>query len=356
MAAHVDDLRVRQDQLDQAQVHEVPGRLVDEAGPAEPAHGAGPGEVVGPELGGRLARHLGELVGVGGRRALGGRASDPIGEGLDLLQLARALHRRVAGQDLVDQGRARARQADDEDRVWRVEAPSGALGEEGLREHRLRAPDEVGGAVRVVGAARPLERVGFQVVGEGLRVPAGVLVRLGEGEEQVGAFARRRQVPPRGARLDRRPLLGGEAVGLEVGQRPPGLAAARVERQAPAVGRDGLVDAAEGAKAVAVQQPAVRLVGEVLEQGGGDLGGRRRSRPARSGSRPSGCGSGCLPARGPARGRARPAPRPIARRATAGPRATPAPAMKPDARSSARRSAASASSKRWRRACASPSR
>ena len=50
MAAHVDDPRVRQHQPDQADVQEVPRRLVDEARPAEAALGAGAGQVVVAEL------------------------------------------------------------------------------------------------------------------------------------------------------------------------------------------------------------------------------------------------------------------------------------------------------------------
>src|SRR5690606_28585189 len=45
-------------------------------------------------------------------------------------KLRRALDQRVARQDLLDQGRAGARHADDEDRVWRGDAVSGPLPEE----------------------------------------------------------------------------------------------------------------------------------------------------------------------------------------------------------------------------------
>ena len=66
-----------------------------------------------------------------------GRAAQLPGHRDDLGQFRRALDRRMARQDLLEQGRARARHADDEDRVGGRAAAAGARGEELPREDRL---------------------------------------------------------------------------------------------------------------------------------------------------------------------------------------------------------------------------
>jgi hypothetical protein len=128
----------------------------------------------------------------------------------------------MAGQDLLDQGRAGAGQAHDEDRVGARVAHARPLGEECRRIERLR-PGDVGRHLAGV-VVEPLatQRIALAVVLEGLLETSGVLEGLAEREVQVEAVLRAQVVArQRGAhRLDVRVA---EADRLEVGQAPPAL-------------------------------------------------------------------------------------------------------------------------------------
>ena len=105
-------------------------------------------------------------------------------------QLERALDLAVAREDLLDQRRARARQADDEDRRVRLEALARVLLEELAAEYRrdlFVAGLEPHG---IVGHQRPLPLVAGVVELPGAVVVAGVLVRLAEGEAEMHVGAR----------------------------------------------------------------------------------------------------------------------------------------------------------------------
>ena len=131
--AGVDDPRVRQDQVQQPDVREVVGQLVGEVRPVGGPVGLGLVHVlatVGLEV-------LAAQVGDGFRIALLVRAiaADRVRQPHQHRQFGRALDLAVARENLLDQCRSRARQADDEDRGGGVAALPGVLGEQLGREH-----------------------------------------------------------------------------------------------------------------------------------------------------------------------------------------------------------------------------
>ena len=75
-----------------------------------------------------VAVEVGEAFGIGAVAALAAPPSR--GDRGDVGQLHRSFDLAVAGEDLLDQGRARARHAEDEDRVGRGAALARARGEE----------------------------------------------------------------------------------------------------------------------------------------------------------------------------------------------------------------------------------
>ena len=93
-------------------------------------------------------------------------------------------------------------------------------------------------SLALYGTAARRSALPCEIVLERLGVFAGVFQRLAECEFEMEAVVGREVGPPQQAahRLD---LAGGEAEGLEVGQAPVGLAEARIEFDAPAVGLDG---------------------------------------------------------------------------------------------------------------------
>ena len=141
----------------------------------------------------------------------------------------------MTGEDLLEQRRARAGQADDEYRFVRRVPLAVEKSRAAFREHGV---DAGGGVGPVVGAEPPLDLVARRVSFEGLVVGPGVLERLAEREREVElvrtVLFQRGQ--PRAHRLD---LLGAEAEGLEVGEAPPGLAGFGIGVDGPEVGFRG---------------------------------------------------------------------------------------------------------------------
>ena len=185
--ARVDDLRVRQREPDHRHVQEVVRHLVDEVRAVGPAVDAGALQVALAELRERLRAHARQHFRVGAD-VLGFRLRAQLpGQGDELGQLGRPLDRRVAGEDLLEQRRARPRHADDEDRVRRRTAAARARIEELAGEDGFQLLDALRVQVGVVAVARAVQRIAFCIVLEGLRVVARVLVRLAKGEVQVHA-------------------------------------------------------------------------------------------------------------------------------------------------------------------------
>ncbi len=149
LAPDVDDLRSGQDQVDQADVPEIVRRLVDEDRPAQPAIGAGFVQEALAEQPGVRGGHVQQ--GLRAQRQAAGRiaAAELAGVSVDLGQLLRALDTGMGGQDLLDQGRARPRQADDENRRRIACAPARPRGEDLGGERLLQSH---GAGFRGVGA------------------------------------------------------------------------------------------------------------------------------------------------------------------------------------------------------------
>jgi hypothetical protein len=115
MPARIDDLRVRERELDEPDVREIVRHLVDEERRRRFALNAGLLEVLLPEGATfSLAEHCQRLGETGAAAA---RAGQLACEGDEIGQLHRAFHRRVARKNLFEQRGAGARQADDENRV-----------------------------------------------------------------------------------------------------------------------------------------------------------------------------------------------------------------------------------------------
>src|SRR6185436_4595028 len=119
---------------------------------------------------------------------------------------------RVARQDLLDQGRARARQADDEDRVRAFRAEALPLLEERARVDAVRALEAAGGLLGAVRNELEPEPVALGVVAEGVLVLGLVLQRLAERELEVAALLAVRPAGER--RAHGRDVVRGEAEGL----------------------------------------------------------------------------------------------------------------------------------------------
>jgi hypothetical protein len=264
MPARVDELRVGQDQLDQADVQEIVRHLVDEERRIGLALDPRVPQITFAEGAQRIGIHPFQHIVVRHGLADAGLAAQFAGDRGDLRQLHGAFDRGVAGQDLLEQGGTGARQADDEDRIGRVGAEARAPLEEraGITALDPRHPRRsVLGAVRQGGAA---QFVAMPVMLERDLVFALVLQRLADREFQVlavfGGEPRLVQLPPH-----RGQVVGGKAEGLQVGQTPPDLARTRLQPQAAAIGLDGAILVAGGLQRMAVAHPDPRVLWIDLE-------------------------------------------------------------------------------------------
>ena len=170
----------------------------------------------------------------------------------------------MARQDLFDQRRSGAWQADDEDRIRRSAAGTGALTEKLPAVGALAAlhPRRI-----IVGTIRnhlAAQRVAAQVMLERLRVFVGILQRLADREFEMQAILRA-EVAALQLLAHRLQLIGVEAEGLQVGQAPVRLAETGFQRDAPAVSLDRAVLESCGLQRMAVAHPdpgVARIFGE----------------------------------------------------------------------------------------------
>ncbi len=244
ISSHVDDPGVGQDEMDQAYVHEIIGKFVDEMGPVRLAVKAGPREVLLPQVRERRPVDAGNRGGITGR-AGGRRSGQPRGQDRQIGKFGSPLHRGMAGQHLLDQGRSGPGQADHEDRVRRLGAHARARGEELRREGRNGAPDIVVIGVGVVGRGGAAQGGASPVVLERVLEPRFILQRLGQGEMQVRAIVRPRQAPVQQL-AHRRDVDAREPDDLQIGQAPIGFAEAGLEGETSPIGRDAVILAAQG--------------------------------------------------------------------------------------------------------------
>ena len=136
MTARVDDLGIRQHQVDEPDVRPVVRQLVDEVGRVGLALDAGLLQVTLAEfaqgVGFQRLEHLGVLRDFRAPVA----AAQFLDDADDVRQFHRAFDRRMARQDLLDQRRPRTRQPHDEDRVGRRAPHAAARRKELGREQR----------------------------------------------------------------------------------------------------------------------------------------------------------------------------------------------------------------------------
>src|SRR5215472_13861394 len=168
-------------------------------------------------------------------------------------------------EDLLNQRRTRARQADDEDRIRRRRAAAGVTGEELRRAHCLLQPRILLVRLGAVTAGIAAQRVATLVEAEGLRVLAGVLEGLAEREAQVVAVDDGGEGGGLGGAHggDLRLL---EAVGLEIGETPVGIAEAGAGRGRGPILPDGFAGASESLERVRDRQMQLRRLRGALEQ------------------------------------------------------------------------------------------
>ncbi len=187
-----------------------------------------------------------------------------MGQRQDVRQLQRSVDLAVRGEDLLEQGRAGARQAQDEDRVRRLAAgPCMACEQFGRAPLGLRL--EFGGhLVGVIARLLALERVAAVVEAERLFVLAAVFVSLAQREGEVNAI-HEGDVGPLHCPAHRGQFGIGEAVGLEIGERVPGVALIGLCRAGGAIGGDGVVLFADRLERVPLGGQRRRIAGNLLQ-------------------------------------------------------------------------------------------
>ena len=134
LAARVDDLGIRQDEMDEADVPEIVGHLVDETRLAHAVH---------PGLSKVLLAHALEVrriqvtehAGVARTRVGRFPALQLLGQARNLGQLRRAFHLRVRGQNLLEERRACPGQANNENGLGACAPDPAARAEELRRAH-----------------------------------------------------------------------------------------------------------------------------------------------------------------------------------------------------------------------------
>ena len=169
---------------------------------------------------------------------------------MDVGELLGALDLGMRRQDLLEQGGARARQAQDEDRVGPGVAPALSRPEEaGIADLLLQTGVGLHDR-RGIAAGLAAQAVAVIVPVPGAGEVAAVLQRLAEGEAEVGPVF---HASVRVGRLSahRVDLGGAEAIGLEVRQAPVGVAEVGPGGRRRAIGLDRLGQAPHGLKRVA---------------------------------------------------------------------------------------------------------
>src|SRR5439155_2707228 len=217
MSPRVNDRGTRKHQLDEAYMTEVAQHLIDEARLARGAIYLGPRQVARGETFDLPAPERGDGSGILRRFADIGARPQLQCERRDVGQFACALHLRMRRQNLFEQRRSGAWQADDKNWIRSLAAPFGTLGKENWGVDRLGALQLCGDSVRIVadGGAMQLVTAGI-VLERGFELPF-VLQRLAQGELEMNAVGASRRAA-RELLLHRRPVGGGEAEGLEVGE------------------------------------------------------------------------------------------------------------------------------------------
>ena len=257
IATRVDDRRVRQDRVDEADVTEVVRQLVDEV-PAPGSKHRHLRKVSRPQR--RKVRSTqvrdGRRVAVAGRHPV----VDVADEVEDVGQLHRALDFRVRGEDLLEQRRPRPGESHDEDRRRVRIADARALGIEADIEHRADALGPRLERIRIERSIPTPPGVAGGVVPEGAGRVAALFVGFTEREMPL-RFARGIVRGIGQLRRHRGDLLVAEGVIFKVRQGPAGFGVGRLERPTRLVGRLALGPVAERLVHVTDRGPKPHLAG-----------------------------------------------------------------------------------------------
>ncbi len=240
----IDDLRIGQHQVDQPDMAEIVGHLVDEVGLARPVDPRLVEISLSQVAQGRFIE-IGQDRWIARMGIVAVRALQLQGDALDVRQFVRTFDLAVRGQDLLDQGRAGARQAQDEDRIGGGRPPAAARFEKGAAGG-LDLLRRIGlDGLNVEMAVRTLQGVAAFVEGPGLGEIAAILVSLAERETQVIAVDEMRRCRRFLAPHDVHFRVG-KGIGFQVGQAPIGVAEVRPGLRRAAVGDDRFRHAADG--------------------------------------------------------------------------------------------------------------
>ena len=180
--SRIDNLCIRQHQVDEPDVAEVIRHLVDKEGRALPVNPR-----ILDECFAEIAQLFGTEVMQDGRikRLAGFAPSQAMGERQDIRQLKRAIDLGMGRQNLLEQGRSCARQAEDEDRIGSGKTGAFVLGEQfGSAEFTLLGEFFAHRRSAVAGLGA-LEVVALLVKGKGAFVLLAVLECLSEREAQM---------------------------------------------------------------------------------------------------------------------------------------------------------------------------
>ncbi len=256
VAADVDEPRLRKNTPQEQHVAPVVRQLVDEERAVGLAVQGRAAKIVLSHRRGLLAAQPGDQLRHGGvaaaRRQLHRRAQD---RGR-VSQLARRLDRGMAAEHLLEQRRARARQADHEDRRRLADRLAVERLDECRVDRALDLVDLLGQLAGVVAQAFRALAVGFGIVREGFGMLTAIVQRARQREVQRRAVAHVDRDADAFAYL--REILVGQHLLLDAGETPPGIAELEIGGGRLAVGGDRVVDPPDGAQAVAVGDPVRR--------------------------------------------------------------------------------------------------
>ena len=172
----------------------------------------------------------------------------------------------MAGEDLFEQGGARTRQAEDEDRIARRIARALPALEQVTCASRFLGREFLAHPVRVVAGLASFQRIASLVETERRLVFLAILMRLAEREAEMDAV-HEGDFGSFELRVHRGDLRFGEAVGLEIGERVIGIAVIWLGGDGGAIGRDGIVLLSGGLESMAARGQRRRIARQPLKDG-----------------------------------------------------------------------------------------
>ena len=183
MPARINDSGIGQRQLNESDVRKVVRHLVDEKRRCAFPVNARALEVPLTQFTAFRGAQIHQRLRIRDLRIAAHPAAEVAGNRHHVGQFHCPFDRRMAGQNLLEQRRSGARQADDEDRIARLRSEARALREESSIEQRLGAAHEIGQLVGIIGnlgAALPIAiTAAAGIIGAKHKVAASLLVTTG---------------------------------------------------------------------------------------------------------------------------------------------------------------------------------